>query len=247
MRRFLPKTLFWRVLLILVSPLVIVQLIGTWIFFDRLWDNVSWRLSVLSAGDIAYIVHRVDSSSLEERAGILPVVGGYFDMSLRFDGDELFPSVAPESSSFYQDAPLGLLRRAIASNIENNFHISTLSKSVNIIVEFDDGVLHISFPKKRIFSSTIYVFLFSMLLSSIVLVTIAIIILRNQVRPIVRLTETADAFGKGQEEQAPLEPRGALEVRRAAIAFNRMRERIRRQLRQRTDMLTESRMIYGLR
>lgn len=238
MRRFLPKTLFWRVLLILISPLILVQFIGAWIFFDRLWDNVTWRLSVLSAADIAYIVYRVDSTSEQEQAGMLSTLSDYFDMRLDFIAGESFPLSAPQTSSLYQDAPLGLLRKTLSDKIDNRFYISILNKNVNVLIEFGDGLLHILFPRKRIFSSTIYVFLFGMFISSVILGAIAIIILRNQIRPIVRLTETADAFGKGQEEQTSLVPRGALEVRRAAVAFNRMQERIRRQIRQRTNMLT---------
>ena len=109
---------------------------------------------------------------------------------------------------------------------------------MRLLVQLPQGVLSITIPGKRLFSITIWIFVMWVVGASILLFTIASIYMRNQVRPLRRLAKVVDAFGKGQDESRAYTASGAKEIRQAALAFNFMRERIRRQMRQRTDMLS---------
>ena len=237
-RNFLPKTLFWRVFMILIMTVILSLFFVIWIFFDRHWDNITWRLSTLASQDLSYVVHRLEDSEASEHEAVLTEASHYLGISFNLSTEEKLSDVAIKKSHFYQDAPTGLLQESIAKRMENPFIINAFDKTIEVVIQTDEGVLYATFPKKRIFSSTIYVFLFVTFFSSLILVFVAMVMLRNQIQPILHLTKTVDAFGKGQNEQAePLPPRGADEIRLATVAFNRMQERIRRQIRQRTDML----------
>ncbi len=111
-----------------------------------------------------------------------------------------------------------------------------LKKQVEILVQLADGVLRVLAPRSRLFSSTTYIFIMWMVGSSIILFLVALLFMRNQVRPIRRLALAADSFGKGRDV-ADFKPEGAAEVRQAAAAFLLMRERINRQIEQRTEIL----------
>ena len=238
-RNFLPRTLFWRVFMILIMTIILFLFFVIWIFFDRHWDDITGRLSTLAANDLSYAVHRLESSDTAEQEAVLTEASHYLGISFSLSKEKKLSDVAIRESQFYQDAPLGLLKSSIAKKMENPFIINAFDKTIEVVIETHEGVLYATFPKKRIFSSTIYVFLIVTFLSSIILVFIAVIMLQKQIRPILYLTQKMDAFGKGQDDQASLlTPRGADEIRLATVAFNRMQERIRRQVRQRTDMLS---------
>jgi two-component system osmolarity sensor histidine kinase EnvZ len=130
------------------------------------------------------------------------------------------------------------LTKALKESVGRPFLIDTrsLAKEVEIQVQLADGVLRVLAPRERLFSSTTYIFIMWMVGSSIVLFVVAMLFMRNQVKPIRRLAQAADSFGKGRDV-ADFKPEGATEVRQAAAAFLQMRDRIKRQIRQRTEIL----------
>ena len=236
-KRFLPKALLGRSLLIIGAPLVLVQVIATWMFYDRHYDHVTKRLTQGVAGDIAMVVELMEEDP--EAAMASGIVSGAAaimwldDVSWRRgarlpDGPDSIGSGILEQKLF----------RALEGRLDYPFRIDTRSSEHNVKIEIElpDRVLQILVSRDRLFSSTAYIFIIWMVGSSIVLFAVATLFMRNQVRPIRRLAHAAESFGKGQDVPA-FKPEGATEVRQAAVAFMQMRDRIKRSISQRTEML----------
>ena len=234
-KRVLPRTMFGRSLLIVVVPIVLLQAIAAWIFYDRHWAAVSWRLSAGVAGDIALLIEAMQGAESDtkaprffERAAVLT------DLDVKVTpGERLSPPPASSRTLLeYQ------LTQAIRGRVNLPFHVTTLHDpyAIRINVQLSDGVLTVNVPRDRLYSSTTYIFVMWMVGSSLVLLAVATVFLRNQVKSLRRLAAAADGFGKGRPVPF-FKIEGAVEVRQAAIAFMKMRDRIQRQVRQRTQML----------
>jgi len=235
MKGILPHTLYGRSLMIIVTPLILLQLISAWIFYDNHWDKITWRLASTIAGDVQNIVYQMRKNPNEIEEVFLQAS---MAMELKFilrEG-EILPN------DFIQQDGLvdRLLGQAIADRLHRPFQIdsSSFEDEVVINIQLKEAVLTILVPRKRLFSSTTYVFILWMIGSSLILFAVASIFMRNQIRPIRKLANAVDSFGKGRETEKDFKPEGATEVRQAAMAFNLMSQRIRRQIRQRTDMLS---------
>ncbi len=236
-RRLLPRTLFGRSLLIIVMPLIILQLVTAWVFYDRHWDTITRRLSSSIAGDIAVVLELMrQSPGGGAQAAIFDLAARDFGFAITMREGKILPREARSGNTRINY----FLSRALEGRLRRPFQIdsSDFRKRVVIDMQLDNAVITIVVPGKRLFSTTTYIFIMWMVGNSMVLFAIASIFMRNQVRPIHQLAEAADRFGKGRELDKDFKPSGALEVRRAATAFNLMRERIHRQMRQRTDMLS---------
>jgi two-component system osmolarity sensor histidine kinase EnvZ len=235
-KALLPTSLLGRSLLILVIPLIVLQVVTAIIFFDRHWDKITGRLADSLTGEVALLVAMVeeDSSTLAmaETAGR----AGHLRMSIVLRRGAILQNEAaePPSARFAR-----LFDRSLANRVHRpvRFQVFPEANEIRIWVQLTEGVLEIDTTRERLFSGTTTIFLLWMVGAGLVLFAIATVFMRNQVRPIQRLALAADAFGKGRDS-APFHIAGAREVRQAATAFVRMRERIARQLRQRTDMLT---------
>jgi len=235
-KRLLPRSLFGRSLLIIVLPLIILQVVSTYVFFDRYWQTVSRRLAEALAGDVAAIVETLRRMpGEEERARTFRAARYHMEIVADLRPGEILPNAAPTEPDGMVET---LLFRALNERVQRPFLIDmeSLPRDVEIHVQLPDGVLVARTTRKRLVSSTTYIFVLWMVGTSLILFAVASIFMRNQVRPIRRLARAAAEFGKGRDE-IDFRPEGAAEVRRAAQAFNIMRQRIRRHLSQRTDML----------
>ena len=234
-KRFLPKSLLGRSLLIIVTPLIVLQLVSAAIFFESHWDKVTLRLARGVAGDISAVINLLRRHpDVENRDWIFSVAAENMEMTVSIKDKAVLPSDSREPSGLMER----MLTRALTSYVGRPFRIDTdsLKRHVVIDVQLASGVLHVITPRKRLFSSTAYVFVIWMVGTSLILFGLATIFMRNQVKPIRRLAIAAENFGKGRDESG-FKPEGASEVRQAASAFLAMRERILRQISQRTDML----------
>ena len=234
-KRLLPSTFLGRSVLIIVTPLILLQVVSTWIFYDRHWETITRRLAGAVAGEVAMVIEtmrRFPGQENEER-----VLSAASSMGLRvvYRRGEILPNVAPEIGDGILDRRLS---KALEERIRRPFHMDswTYDRQVRIKVQLPNGVLDVFVSRERLFSSTTYIFVMWMVGTSMVLFAIASIFMRNQVRPIRRLAAAADALGKGRDV-ADIKPEGATEIRTAAAAFNLMRERIQRSIGQRTEML----------
>jgi two-component system, OmpR family, osmolarity sensor histidine kinase EnvZ len=235
-RAIMPHGLFSRSLIIIVAPMVLLQAIVSYVFFERDLDSTTRRMALAAASDIALLIAQEDSYQSPLREKLRLLAARHLRYEVWFE-----PGVhIPPPTHSHQRTIDKALDEVIAQQIGETRHFTTGTlqgrQKFLISVEVHDGVLHAVVPRDRITVSSPDIFILLMLISSLVLLTVAILFLRNQVRPIERLARAADAFGKGRDVP-DFKPYGATEVRRAAQAFLTMRERIKRHVQQRTEML----------
>ena len=231
----MPRGLFGRSLIIIVAPMFLLQAVVTYVFFERDIDTTTRRMARDVAADTAMLVAMEDSYSPQERVKLRALAARQLRYELRFvPGVDVVPPKHVHQQTTIDVA----LNEVIAQQIggTRHFKVSTRPSTFHITVEVHDGVLHILVPRDRVTVSSPDLFVALMFGSSLILLAVAILFQRNQVRPIERLARAADAFGKGRAVP-DFKPYGATEVRRAAQAFITMRERIERHVQQRTEML----------
>jgi len=235
LKRFVPRSLFGRALLIIITPLVLLQLVAAYIFYERHWDTVGRHLALNLANEITTLVKLVQAfPEPGDQAFIIWTGNHYLNLQVRSERGGTLPNVSDHGFSLLRPT----LEQTLRDQLRLPFTVDTESqpKYLLISVQLDDRVLHIVTSRKRVFSTTTYLFIMWMVGTSIVLSAIAIFFLRNQVRSVRRLADAADRLGKGQPV-TNFKPEGALEVRQAAAAFIVMRDRIQRQVAQRTELL----------
>jgi len=232
-KRFLPRTIEGRTLAIIVVPVFIAQIITPLLFFERHFSTLSRGLAFAVAGDIAMIVDDMEREP-GNRPQIFADAVGTLEMTVEFQpGADLGSVRGPRWNPLIEP----VLETALEERVGRPFTIAAGAEDrVRIRVQLPDGVLDVLTPQRRLFSYTAFVFIGWVIGMPIVLTWIAVIFMHNQVRPIRRLALAAESFGKGRDG-VRLRPAGALEVRQAAAAFIVMRDRIRRQIAQRTEML----------
>ncbi|MGB3445173.1 MAG: ATP-binding protein [Xanthobacteraceae bacterium] len=235
-KSWMPKGLYARALLIMIVPMVVLQSVVAFVFMERHWNTVTRRLSATVVQDIAALIdvyrgypqdkdHALLRRIAQQRLGL---VVDFLPL-----GDMPQPGPKPFFSLLDQS-----LSAQIGRQISRPFWIDTVGRSslVEIRIQLDDSVMRVFAQRSAAYASNSEIFFLWMFSTSSVLLIVAVLFLRNQIRPIVRLADAAESFGKGRE--APnFRPRGALEVRRAAHAFIEMKTRIERAMEQRTAML----------
>lgn len=237
-KSFLPRTLFGRSLLILVTPVLLIQVIAVYVFFDRHWSKMTERLAMAVAGEVAVMAEKIEEDPGAKHIREISAAGlQYFGFLVNYEAGAIIP---PEEIG-YQNTSIvtSKLARALEEQVHRPYSIAidTDERWVKIRVTLKKGVLKVSVPQERLFSSTGYIFLLWMIFSSIILLGVAIVFMRNQIRPIRRLSIAAERIGKGRDLPPTFKPEGAHEVRQAAQAFIDMHDRIKRQIAQRTAML----------
>jgi len=237
LKRYLPKSLFGRSLLIFVVPVAVMQGLIAWAFFEEHWETVTQRLSEGVAGDVALMTEVFEREGGNTDAFELMADSAYRNMqlSVEFRADELLPT--SRRSSFFRTLDR-TLRRSLTAAMENDvwFDTTRYPAYVDIRVQTETGVLRFIAVRERVFATTGHIFLLWLLGATALLSLISVIFIRNQVKPIRRMAEAATLFGRGQDA-GDFKPAGAREVREAAHAFIDMRQRITRHLDQRTSML----------
>jgi two-component system osmolarity sensor histidine kinase EnvZ len=232
----LPKGLYKRTLLILIAPVVLLQSVLAFVFMERHWNLVTQRLSAAVARDIGALVDVYEQYPQDADTAMLrKIASERLGLTLEVLPNADLPPPGPKPFFSLLDSALS---REIGQLVRRPFWIDTVGNSnlIEIRVKLDTAVFRIYAPRNRAYASNSHIFILWMVGTSLVLLTIAVLFLRNQIRPIVALTEVAEAFGKGRDVPN-FRPRGANEVRRAAAAFLEMKRRIERQIDQRTTML----------
>ena len=233
----MPKGLYARALIIIIAPIVLLQCVVAYTFMERHWQAVTRRLVEATVKDIAAVNDLYDSYRQDDEYGQL--------IELARDRLKLSFQVLPagELPKDHQRPFFSLLDRALSREInlqiKHPFWIDTVGNSdqVEIRIKRDRNVLRFVTRRSQTYASNSHIFMIWMVGTSIVLLCVAILFLRNQIRPILRLADAADAFGKGRPTPVNFTPRGAREVRAAAQAFIEMRDRIKQHVDQRTTML----------
>ncbi len=234
-KRMLPRGLFGRTLLIIVLPSLLTLAAATYIFFDRHWTTITNRLTYSVAGDVATIIELMRSSTTPESVALVTTLAdAKMDLVVSFHpGESLVDNLHPSR------APIAvMLKHALHDRLPYRFNINMhhASEIIAIQVGTEDGVYTVLCPQRRVYTPTSEIFIFWMAGSSILLTGIALLFMRNQVRPIRRLAQAAEEIGKGRDVLW-FRLEGAAEVRQAGAALMVMRDRLRRQISQRTAML----------
>jgi two-component system osmolarity sensor histidine kinase EnvZ len=235
LKRLLPQSMFGRSLLLIVTPLVLVQIIAAFVFYARHWEAVSYRLSANVAGDIELVIDAMHKAATPaDRQALFDKVARVAELIVSFRPGAELPDFPPVGGSTLE----AQLQKAMVKRVGRPFAIDAANNDqyVLVAVKLGDGLLLAHVPFSRLYTPTTYIFILWMVGSSLILLCVAGVFLRNQVRSLRRLAAAADGFGKGRTVVFT-KVEGALEVRQAAAAFIRMRDRIERQIRQRTEML----------
>ena len=233
----MPKGLYARALIIIIAPMVLLQSVLTFVFLERHWQTVTRRLSTVTVQNIAMLIDTYQTYPQDANAETLVRLAEQnLGLRISFAPGEELPQIG--SKPFF-DLLDTTLSDELTRQIGKPFWIDTVGRSnlVDIRIKLDNSVMHVLARRSQTYASNSQIFLLWMVGTSLVLLTVAILFLRNQIKPILRLSEAADSFGRGRPPPADFRPRGAREVRQAAHAFIEMRDRIERYVEQRTVML----------
>ena len=236
LNNYVPKSLFGRALLIIILPVMVMQMVVAYIFFNAHWQTVTANLSQSMAADISVAIMLYHQDPNQDHVHALDqMMRPSMELSIALEEKDTLPTTS--RTSFFSNLDR-TLRRALDENLEDPFWFDTTRypNHIDIRVAVDEGVLRFIAPRERIFAPTGYVFIFWLTTATILLTLVSLFFLRNQARPISDLAAAADAFGKGQDI-VDFRPSGASEVRLAGQSFLKMRQRIRRYIDQRTLFL----------
>ena len=235
-KKILPRSLLGRTLLIIVTPLVLLQLVSATVFYESHWTKVSRSMARSLAGDISALIELLHQDhSPQGITAIRELAANNMGLVVTLEKNKILANVPEKKSVSIVDK---MFVRSLKNLVQRPFKIDNKSLDNHLIVsiQLQEGVFEVILNRKRLFSSTTYIFVLWMVGTSMILFGVATIFMRNQVKPIRRLAAAADELGKGRD--APnLKPEGAREIRQASAAFIAMRDRIQRQITQRTDML----------
>ena len=231
----LPKRLFYRALIIVAAPTIILQLIITIVFFDSIWIKANKNITRSLVAQLKTIqeLYQNDKKNLDF---FTDSYKNNFNFEIGIN-QNLFPKGSGERRFSPMDRSL---RRELKSTFGNNnywFSTSKFKNAVEIKIKLENEVIEFLIPKEMVSTSSVRLFVLWTTLPSVVLIIIALIFLKNQTRPLVRLAKAAERFGKGNYVN-DFRPSGALEIRKAAYEFDRMAKRINRHLNQRSEMLS---------
>ena len=235
-KKILPQTLLGRSILILVVPLIILQIIITVIFYNRHWDTITRHRTIDFVKDITLVVESFEKNkSRENQVWILSNVSEKLQLQTIY--------IENKKLSFEKDKQkTSKLEKYLLENLDPlgkkfNLNINNKKKLITVMVEVNNGILEFRANKKRIYSSTTYIFILWMVSASIILFIVALLFLKNQIKPIRKLAIAVDRFGKGKNIES-FKPSGAKEVRRVSNAFKIMKDRIENSITQRNKMFS---------
>jgi two-component system osmolarity sensor histidine kinase EnvZ len=235
LKNILPRRLFYRALLIVAAPIIILQLIITIVFFDSLWIKTNQGMTRALVGEIKTFIAAYDNEKYNNELSNLFTI--YLDLNVEYKDGQFLKKINKKRWFSPIDRTL---RRELKSNIGNNqywFDTTEYKELIHLNIKYKDGYFKFLIPKDRVTSTSARMFALWITFPAILLIAIAMIFLKNQTRPITNLAKAAERFGKG-ENIDEFRPSGALEIRQAGHEFDKMRKRIIRHLTQRSEMLS---------
>ena len=234
-KKILPKRLFYRSLIIVATPIILLQIIITVVFFDSLWIKANKGMTRSLVGEVQTMFDVYKKGDANEQEMIINLYNKNFDFVIVFKENELVPTKKTERWF----SPIDRSLRRELKPVFDSFWFDTTSykELVDLRIKYKNGALQIFFPRHKIAPSSARIFALWVTLPGFFLIFIALIFLKNQTRPLVNLAKAAEKFGKG-EFIKEFRPSGAREIRQAAYEFDRMRKRITIHLNQRSEMLS---------
>ena len=232
--RFLPKTLFFRTMLLIIIPLIVVQIVSIVAYFNGSWSKVGKRLSDNLASNMAFIV-QLSLENPNKFENIKKLANEFYELEVDYSQNDEKYKVLDDAK--FNKMVTGFLEQSLQTRFKNAKITLYLQgkKELICLIDTDDGLYRFKTPTKNIFNSSIFGFIAWMIGTSLLLFVVSALFLRVQARSIKQLATAAENFGKGVD--IPFKPFGSSEVRTAGVSFNKMRERIKRQMSERTQML----------
>ena len=234
-KKYLPKSLLVRAISIVILPMIVFQLIIVTVFFDSLWERVIARMSRSVAMEIALTVNQIKNNDIS----ILRAnrdYGSFTEMNIKIiSSQDLSENYADNNIKFLDFVTSGF-KRELQGTLNSTHWVQSANDNINVYVNIGEEMLRITFPKKRVSTARVHIFLGWVIISSAILIFISFLFLRNQIKPITQLAMAAEEFGKGNNV-SNFKVSGASDVRRAAIEFLKMKNRIIKQVEQRSLML----------
>jgi two-component system osmolarity sensor histidine kinase EnvZ len=233
-KNLLPKQLFYRALLIVAAPIIILQITISIVFFDSLWIKTNKGMTRALVGEIktfiaAYEVEKYNKDLLTN------LFQEHLNFNVKYETSNILPKQNLER--WFSPTDRTLRRELKSKGLEYSFDTTTYKDLIDLKIIYKNGYFQFYIPKERITSTSARMFALWITLPAFLLITIAIIFLKNQTRPIINLAKASERFGRG-EDVDEFRPSGALEIRQAGYEFEKMRKRISRHLNQRSEMLS---------
>ena len=236
LKKILPKRLFYRALLIVATPILVLQLVITIVFFDSLWIKTNKGMTRALVNEISTFIEVYDNEKLDKDK-----LSNLFSLFLDFNVEIIENKKFENEFNERWFSPIDrTLRRQLKSNFSFGgywFDTTSYKELIDLRIKYQNGYFKFLIPKDRLTSSSARIFALWITVPAIIMVIISLIFLKNQTRPITNLARAAERFGKGEEIEE-FKPSGALEIRQAGHEFDKMRKRILRHLNQRTEMLS---------
>ncbi len=236
LKKFLPKRLFYRALIIVAAPIVLLQLIISVVFFDSIWIKANKGMTKSLVSEVKTLFETYRSGDTKNVIFLTNLYKKNFDFVINIKKGENLPTTKSDRRFSPMDRSL---RRELKPVFGKNYWFDTVTylDLVDLRIRTNNEIIQIFFPKSKIAPSSVRVFVLWITLPSFILILIAILFLRNQTRPILKLSKAAERFGRG-ERVDDLRPSGASEIRKATIEFDKMMKRINKHLNQRSEMLS---------
>ena len=233
-KKILPKQLFYRSLIIVAAPIIIMQITISIVFFDSLWIKTNKGMTRALVDEVAAFIDAYENEN-NDKEKIINIFNSHLQFVIRYEANKDFPEVHNERWFSPIDRSL---RRELKSQKFNYWFDTTGYKNlISLKLKHKDGYFQFFIPRERLTSTSVRLFALWITLPAILVIFIAILFLKNQTRPITKLAEAAERFGRGEDVEE-YRPSGALEIRKAGLEFDRMRKRILRHLNQRSEMLS---------
>ena len=236
LKKILPKGLFYRALIIVAAPVIILQITISVVFFDSIWIKANKGMTKSLVSEVKTLFDAYKSEEIKDVNFLTNLYKKNFDFVINIKTGGKIPEVKSDRRFSPMDRAL---RREMKPVFGNDYWFDTVTyiDLVDLRIQSENEVIQVFFPKSKIAPSSVRIFVLWITLPSIILILIAILFLRNQTRPIVKLSKAAERFGRG-ERVDDLRPSGASEIRKATIEFDRMMKRINKHLNQRSEMLS---------
>ena len=235
-KKILPKRLFYRALLIVATPILVLQLIITIVFFDSLWIKTNKGMTRALINEISTFIEVYDNEKIDKKE-LKNLFSLYLELNIEFIENQEFENK-------YNERWFSPIDRTLRRELKTRFNLdgywfdtTSYKELIDLRIKYKDGFFKFLVPKERVASSSARIFALWITVPAIIVVIISLIFLKNQTRPITNLARAAERFGKGEDIEE-FKPSGALEIRQAGQEFDKMRKRILRHLNQRTEMLS---------
>ena len=233
LKKILPKQLFYRSLIIVAAPIIIMQITISIVFFDSLWIKTKKGMARALVNEIATFIDTYENEN-NDKEQIIKLFENHLQFNIKYETNKNFPDIFTER--WFSPIDRSLRRELKSQNFNYWFDTTGYKNLIDLKLKYKNGYFQFFIPRERLTTTPVRLFALWITLPAVLVIFIAILFLKNQTRPITKLAEASEKFGKGEDVE-DYRPSGALEIRKAGLEFDRMRKRILRHLNQRSEML----------